>query len=71
MKVTIEQLRKALRQDFHSLYVKEYSTNWEVERFVRDIELGVMSFENTLKLINGVKVKNVGINIDNYADMDD
>lgn len=45
-------LVRALQKDFHALYVKEFTMGWKEYRFIRDIELGVMSLENTEKYIN-------------------
>ena len=47
----IEKLRQALRKDFDKLYVKEFATDWQMQRLLRNIEIGVMSLENTLKLL--------------------
>ena len=52
MKDIKEKLVEALRKDFHELYVKEYTTDWQVKRLVRDIELGIMPLTNTLALLN-------------------
>ena len=46
-----EQLREALKKDFHSLYVKGFTTSWEAERLVRDTEIEVMSLDNLAKLL--------------------
>jgi hypothetical protein len=51
--ITIEQLRRALKKDFAELYVEKFTTDWKVQRFFRDIEIGLMPFENTMKLIKG------------------
>jgi len=41
-----EKLREALMRDFRKLYVKEFTTDWEAQRLVREVELSVMSLEN-------------------------
>jgi len=41
-------LREALKKDFRKLYVKEYTTTWEAERIVRELEIDIMSLDNTL-----------------------
>jgi len=46
------KLVKALRKDFKELYVKEYTTGWREQRFIRNIELGIMSLKNTEKYIS-------------------
>ena len=46
------ELVKALRKDFKELYVKEYTTGWREQRFIRNIELGIMSLKNTEKYIS-------------------
>ena len=50
--LTEKQIREALKQDFRELYVKEYSTTWEVERMVRGIEIDIMPLKNLMKLLN-------------------
>ena len=47
-----DKLREALKKDFHKLYVKEFTTNWKEERFVREVEIDVMSLDNLLALID-------------------
>jgi len=51
MKPTQEQIKDALKKDFRELYVKEFSTMWKMERTVREIEIGIMSLNNLMKLI--------------------
>lgn len=52
------KLVRALQKDFKELYVKEYTTGWKEERFIRNIELGVMQLKNTEKYIEElVKLK--------------
>jgi hypothetical protein len=45
------KLVKALKEDYKQLYVKEYTTGWREQRFIRNIELGVMSLKNTEEYI--------------------
>jgi hypothetical protein len=47
-----EELREALKKDFNKLYVKEYSTTWEIERLVRGIEIDIMPLTNILTLFS-------------------
>ena len=52
MKTNIEeQIKEAIRKDFHKLYVKQFTTDWREQRFLRDIEIGVMSFDNLTNLL--------------------
>jgi len=46
-----ERIKEALKKDFARLYVKEFTTDWEAQRFIRNTEIKVMSFENLEKLI--------------------
>lgn len=46
-----EKIKKAIRKDFKNLYQKEYTTNWKEQRFIRDIEIGVMIFNNLEHLL--------------------
>jgi hypothetical protein len=48
------KLREALKKDFKELYVKEYTTGWKEQRFLRNTELNIMSLENTIKYINSL-----------------
>jgi hypothetical protein len=41
-----DKLRLALKKDFDKLYVKEFTTNWEAERFIRGVEIGIMGLDN-------------------------
>jgi hypothetical protein len=52
----IGKLRDALMKDFNALYVKEYSTTWEVSRMVRNAEIGFMPFTHTLELLKSRQV---------------
>jgi hypothetical protein len=45
------KLVRALQADFKALYCKEFTINWRAERFIRNLELGVMQLENTEKYI--------------------
>ena len=47
----IHKLREGLSKDYDALYVKEYSTMWETERFLRKSELNIMSVDNALNSI--------------------
>ncbi len=50
-KLTEDKLKAALLQDFSTLYVKEFTTDWKVQRVIRGLEIQGMSFPNTMKLI--------------------
>ena len=45
-----QELKEALKKDFRKLYVKEFSTMWEMERMVREIEIDIMKLDNVLAL---------------------
>jgi len=45
------RIREGLIKDFNKLYVKEYTTTWEIERVVRETEIDIMSFDNTINNI--------------------
>ncbi len=45
------QLKEALKKDFRRLYVKEFSTLWEMDRIVREVEIDIMDLRTTLALI--------------------
>ena len=47
----IHKLREGLSKDYDALYVKEYSTMWETERFLRKSELNIMNLDNALDSI--------------------
>lgn len=47
----IEELRKAIRDDFHSLLVKEFTADWKIQRMVHDCEIDIMDFDNVNKFI--------------------
>ncbi len=47
----MDKLREALKKDFRKLYVKNYTTTWELERIKIDIEIDIMGLSNTLALI--------------------
>ena len=51
----MDKLREALKKDFAALYVKRYTTHWEIERMVRSIEITNMEFTNTLALIEQIR----------------
>jgi hypothetical protein len=45
-------LKEALIKDFKQLLQKEFTTDWKIQRMVRELEIGVMSLDNTEALIN-------------------
>jgi hypothetical protein len=48
----IQLIEEALRKDFKKLYVKEYTTGWKDQRFIRNIELSIMGFDNLVDFIS-------------------
>ena len=46
------QLKEALKKDFRKLYVRKYTTDWEIQRILRETEIDVMNLDNTLALIS-------------------
>ncbi len=46
-----EEIREALKRDFRKLYVKEFTTSWEIERVIRETEIDVMSLDNLEALL--------------------
>ena len=46
-----EEIREALKRDFRKLYVKEFTTNWETVRLIREVEIDVMSLDNLYALL--------------------
>lgn len=47
-----ERLREALKQDFNNLYVKQFTTDWQTQRLVRQTEIDIMALENLDRAIN-------------------
>jgi hypothetical protein len=50
--LTREELRQAIRKDFHELLVKEFTADWKIQRLLHDLELDVMDFGNTMQLFD-------------------
>lgn len=50
--LTREELRQAVRKDFHELLVKEFTADWKIQRLLHDLELDVMDFDNTMQLFD-------------------
>lgn len=50
--LTREELRQAIRKDFHKLLVKEFTADWKIQRLLHDLELDVMYFDNTMQLFD-------------------
>lgn len=46
-----EELREALKKDYRVLYVKQFTTDWEAQRLIRELEIDIMSLENLQSLI--------------------
>ncbi len=57
--IKIERLRKALIKDFNNLYVKEFTTDSQIQRVIRQVEINIMPLDNVMKLINPKETKNV------------
>ena len=51
------KLVRALQKDFTSLYTKGFTTSWKTQRWIRNIELGIMRLENTEKLLEKAKTE--------------
>jgi len=45
-------IQEALEKDFEKLYVKEYTTGWKEQRYLRNIEIGIMGFDNLERFIS-------------------
>ena len=58
-------LKEALKKDFRKLYVKEFSTQWEAERLVREVEIDIMDLSNTLALIDDLRKQGIEVEVDN------
>jgi len=50
-------IRTAISKDFETIYVKEFTTNWKIERLSRNLEIGVMDFDAIQSLIRTEKLK--------------
>jgi len=44
------KLSEALKKDYASLYTSGYTTTWKQERILRNTEIDIMDFPNTLAL---------------------
>lgn len=53
------EIKEALKKDFRNLYVKDFTTDWEAQRLVRETEIDVMSFKNLDTLIHKCEVEAV------------
>ena len=49
--MTDNTLREALKKDFKRLYVKQFTTDWEAQRLIRNVEIDVMSLDNLKALL--------------------
>lgn len=49
---TETKLKEALKKDFQKLYVKQFTTNWEAQRLIRETEIDVMSLHNLMYAID-------------------
>ena len=45
------EIKTALKKDFDDLYQKQYCTDFEAKRLVVGIEIGIMDFDHTKKLL--------------------
>jgi hypothetical protein len=45
------QVRENLIKDFNKLYVRGFTTTWEVERISRQIDIKIMKLDNTVNSI--------------------
>lgn len=46
----IDEIRTALKKDFHELYREGYCTDWKTKRFIRDTEIEIMKLNNLSEL---------------------
>nr|MDD5220247.1 hypothetical protein [Candidatus Bipolaricaulis sp.] len=46
-----KRIREGLIRDFNKLYVKEFTTTWQIERVCRGTEIDIMSLDNTVDRI--------------------
>lgn len=46
-----EQIKQALNKDFNNLLVKEFTTDWKVQRLKIGLDIEVMDFDNLIQLI--------------------
>lgn len=47
----IDEIKKALKKDFDTLLVKEFTTDWQIQRLKIGLDIDVMSLDNLLHLI--------------------
>jgi hypothetical protein len=69
-----DKLQKALIKDFKVLYQKEFTTDWQAQRFVRELEIGVMGLDNLEALFNSnLKEEREGVieELDYWAEITD
>jgi len=50
--IKLRKLIKAIRADFKELYQPRYTTDYKAKQTLINIELDIMSFENTKKLLS-------------------
>lgn len=55
--MTLAQFRVALIQDFNYLYVREFTTDYKIQRLIRRLEINVMDFPSVMNLIAKKKRK--------------
>ena len=46
-----EEIEQALKKDFNNLLVKEFTTDWKVQRLKIGLDIEVMDFDNLMQLI--------------------
>ena len=69
-----QKLKEGMIKDFNELYVKEFTTEWKLERWCRKIELNLMTVDNSVDSIISLmlakvdKVKNPYFNRGGYDD---
>ena len=47
------KIREALQKDFNNLYVKRFTADWRNQRFLRKLEIDIMSLDNLEALLKG------------------
>lgn len=51
----IDDFKKALYKDFEALLVKEFTTDWKVQRMIMKMQIDVMDFDNVIELVRSCK----------------
>lgn len=49
-----DKIEQALKEDFNNLLVKEFTTDWKVQRLKIALDIEIMDFDNIVQLIEQV-----------------